>query len=144
MENQNIFKTHYYDDGVAAGKASATFNASATNIGDVSDWSGHGKYYITTVTSSTPINISYIPGYKNLTNDNFYYVVSSYNLPGEALSNHIDTSQISYVAASVSYNSSNGVLTVTPAALYFYTNWDGGEMSARRQTTISTYVYLIK
>ncbi len=74
----------------------------------------------------------------------FYYVVSSYNLPGGALSNHIDTSQISYVAASVSYDSSNGVLTVTPAALYFYTNWDGGEMSARRQTTISTYVYLIK
>ena len=90
---------------------------SGQSIGDISDWNNfHGKAYVGTFSSSTTISLSYLPGYKNLTNDNFYYDMCAATI-SSIQCDLASTATAKITPPTLTYNASTGMLSVDGAVL---------------------------
>lgn len=122
-------------------------DVSGTDIHNITNFeSFHGKAFIQTVNSKTTINLSIYSGYDKLIVDNFFCIIAGGTCNGRTDKVYTNGAYIytsgRFTQAGIAYDSSTGILTITPAYLYSSGSYEKGTATA--SVYLPTSIYLIK
>lgn len=141
-DGENAILEGYYLQTKASALSSGEIDLT---IDPTNPWNGHLVPISTDATAKQTYYLSSLCNqsiWKNITEDNFFYKVSSKVVSANSGGAPGNVAKATFIPPTISYEPDTGVLTITPAQLKAYEG--GSNQPASAQAYVPTSVYLIK